>query len=110
MILWTSKETTEGNEESWRPRAHRWALQVGLFFAGLVLQYQPRGSNKWHDIDSDQWLLSFDWQPRFWMFGVHHVYWDGPHCFVALGPLRFQWRPRDGWCEKCMPRNKDGAQ
>ncbi len=106
MILWKSKEKpeTRGDELPctafrWVLEARRWKTGVGI---GFVHQHKLRSTGEWRSSHTLTYEMNI--MTPFY-FGISHDYYDGPHCGLSLGYLRFNWcgDPRTHWCKKCMP-------
>jgi hypothetical protein len=101
MNLFTFRERPETRGEGFQCSAFRWALQASRWAIGLVHQYKY--GDEWHDSHTRVVEVSVH---RPWLWGAYHAYYDGPHCVFSFGPVHVQWSGalRDGWCEKCHPK------
>jgi hypothetical protein len=105
MILWRFKETPETRED-FPCSAFRWVIETSYgpscMSIGVVHQYQYKDTGEWHSSHTTVYEVGL---ARKFKFGREHWYYDGPHCSLSLGWLRFWWGgdPRTGWCKKCMP-------
>ena len=108
IVLWKFKEIPEDRGDYMPNAAFRWTFQIGWAWAGFVWQCRSRKTEKWRNSTAGYYVVRL-WR-RLW-FGVRHDYYDGPHCMLSLGWLRFEWTGdlRDQWCTKCMP-DSDEAQ
>lgn len=43
--------------------------------------------------------VAFELNPRRWRLGRTHMYYDGPHDALDLGPIQLYWDHR--WCKRC---------
>lgn len=96
--LFTGKEEPE-IRSGFPCTAFRSALIIDGWYLGWVRQYHIPGEG-WLTNHTGAYGVGLSSK---WSFGVYHIYYDGPHCGFRLGPLRFEWGTKDGWCEKCMP-------
>lgn len=76
-------------------RAWRWVPVLDWCSIGFAQQVKFPDL-EWYAIR--HYTVSF-W--RNWIWGIHHTYYDGPHCSIHFGFLHINWDPE--WCEKCMP-------
>jgi hypothetical protein len=76
------------------PKAFRWSFQIGKYFIGFIYQYNI--DDKWCDAHS---LTYGFWYHGKWCWGFSHLYYDGPHCTLSIGPFRIQWYNEN--CKKC---------
>jgi hypothetical protein len=78
-------------------RAFRWTFQVTRDFVGFLHQHELGGA--WYDSHTrvnGVWFYSDrPWQVRF-----SHLWYDGPHCALRLGPLTIQWN--NPGCRRCL--------
>lgn len=104
MILAKFRESPETRGEAFPCKAFRWTLQASADRSrasfGFVHQYHCR--DEWQSSETAIYRVSVS---RNWRWGREHVYYDGPHCMLMLGFLRFDWcgSPFTQWCKKCMP-------
>jgi len=107
MILWKFKEEPEtrdqepGNTHDWPCKAFRWVIDVGYdhgaLYAGAYHQYQRKCDGSWNTSHTNLYEVTLGW--RF-SWGSKHFYYDGPHCSLSLGPIRFNW---GSWCcKECL--------
>ena len=103
MILFKFNEEKEDRGESMPCLAFRWTFQVGKWWMGFVHQHQHKSDLKWNDNHSALYEISL---VKSFRFHTQHIYYDGPHCMLQLGWLRFDYggNPFTGWCYRCMPK------
>ena len=87
------KETPE-TREGFPCRAFRWSFQIEKDFIGFVHQYNI--GDEWSDSHT---LVYGVWYHGKWDWGFDHFYYDGPHCGLKVGPIRFQWHNEN--CKSC---------
>ena len=88
------KETPE-TREGFHCKGYRWSFQIEKDFIGFVHQYNWDG--EWSDDHSVVYAI---WYHGDWAWGFSHFYYDGPHCGLSVGPIRFQWY--NGNCKHCL--------
>lgn len=73
----------------------------GRFYIGVCIQLiQVENKPRKPDAIQDATIQLF-YDPRKWVIGQEHIYYDGPHCHYQFGP--FAWNTSWRWCKKCMP-------
>ena len=86
-------------------RSWRWVF--GLFWGCLGFVEQVSGIGGGAPWDGHWFLATRYFIVGFghWRFGLNHVYYDGPHCSLGIGFVRFDWSLR--WCKRCDPDSED---
>lgn len=77
----------------------RWAFVIEKGSIGFTHQHRFKDTKQWRSSHTTCYMVW--WTGEWNKFGSDHMYYDGPHCMFSLGPLTFQYVPRDGWCEQC---------
>lgn len=110
MILFTFKNQLEDRKhdtgEPFLCDAFRWTFQVSRDAVGFVHQHRSRDSGAWSDSHTNVFEVARHrhfFKPSKWRVAIEHVYYDGCHCMLILGPILFQWggKPFTGRCKKC---------
>lgn len=78
--------------------AFRWTFRIAKNFIGFMHQHHIDG--EWYDSHT---RVNGIWWHGKWDWGMHHFWYDGPHCEFSIGPLRIQWH--NDTCKEC---NKEG--
>lgn len=79
--------------------AWRWAFKIDTWSVGFNSEHRSRQTGEWN-------LSGLYYEAnvtRYFLWGFHHDYYDGPHCGLSIGWLHFNWsgNPWTYWCEKC---------
>ena len=104
ITLWTSKETqpnTYGGSGRWTLRVCDNGMSLGFY-----REYRNLEENlDWQTSHSAVYEIALH---KKFEISRDHCYYDGPHCFMTIGWVKFTWcgNPFTGWCEKCMPSGK----
>jgi hypothetical protein len=104
LLTWGEEPETRGDK--YPCSAFRWALLTEADSARLTLaiahQHRWKSTGEWHTAHWRFYGLSL---ARKFHAGIDHVWYDGPHCSLALGFLYILWsgNPLTGWCAKCEP-------
>lgn len=109
MILWAFAPHTIETAPAWEGaplRAWRWALAVDR---GLVLEEQMRSEDDplWEWGRANRYLGLYLTR-REWRFGFYHLYYDGPHHSLWLGPINIAWM-RNAVCPVCEDGEPDNS-
>jgi hypothetical protein len=100
MILFKFKELSETRGDNYPCSAFRWTFQIGFWYIGFVHQSKSKFSGSWNDSHTRIYEICII---NKFKIGMHHYYYDGPHCSFSLGWLRFCWggNPFSETCIKC---------
>lgn len=104
MILWSSKPDPE-TRPGFPCTAFRWAVEYRGDPPTFGVVHQNQSGGEWDSSHTLFYGLAVC-GPLRW--GIHHDYYDGPHCSLNIGWIKILWGgdPRTGWCYKCMPRGE----
>lgn len=99
MILFTfGEEKVQRTHGPLTIAGFRYAVELDGLSLSLVTQCRFEDRADWgHAYGYYSAFLELD--PRRWMFGRFHAYYDGPHDMLGLGPLKIAWQ--GDWCNRC---------
>jgi len=105
MLLWKFKEEPETRGPSYPCTAFRWVIEATLgrrhVAVVLINQHRWRSTGEWQS--SHAACMGINITDHL-DFGIKHMYYDGPHCSLSLGPVHIIWsgNPLTGHCDKCL--------
>lgn len=95
IVLWTTREFPETRGPNFPCRAFRYQLKLDADGFGWFPQSQRHAETTWRD-DLPEWHIRLG----AWSWKSDHGWYDGPHCFRALGFIHLYWRNYS--CKKCL--------
>jgi hypothetical protein len=99
MILYKTKEEPDTRDCA-AFHAHRTVLELYRWGISWACQGKRKSNNEWQSLHFDDTGIEVN---SHFSIGFKHVYYDGPHCFFALGFVHIRWNSWD--CKKCCPRD-----